>query len=215
MADSKASGRRPPDRRRVRTREALLSAGRTLFALRDVDGVSVDEIVAAAEVAKGSFYNHFADKDVFAREIGAAVRRQVEQAINAANEDVEDTAEHLARALCVFVRFAIEHPDSARVLWRLNSGATMPDAPINRGLSDVVQQGIRAGRFRHVDLESGVLLVMGIIVIVLRHVLEERLVTPPAAVATSMGAALLRGLGITTAQAARLADAAAADLLPA
>jgi AcrR family transcriptional regulator len=212
---SKSTGRRPPDRRRVRTREALLSAGRTLFALRDVDGVSVDEIVAEAEVAKGSFYNHFADKDVFAREIGAAVRRQVEQAISDANHDVEDSAEHLARALCVFVRFAIEHPDSARVLWKLNSGATMVDAPINRGLRDIVENGIRADRFRHVDLEAGVLLVMGIIVIVLRHVLEERLVTPPSAVAANMGAGLLRALGITTAQAGRLADAAAADLLPA
>lgn len=175
--------------------------------------MSVDEIVAAAEVAKGSFYNHFADKDVFAREIAAAVRRQVEQAVLKANEGIEDAAEHIARALCVFVRFALEYPDSARVLWKLNSGATMVDAPINRGLSDVVQQGIRAERFRHVELEDGVLLVMGIIVIVLRHVLEERLVTPRRAVAASMAAGLLRALGITTVQASRLAEAAAADLL--
>ncbi len=215
MARQKVTDRRPPDRRRVRTREALLSAGCTLFASRDVDGVSVDEIVAAAEVAKGSFYNHFADKDVFAREIGAAVRRQVELAINEANAGIEDAAEHLARALCVFVRFAIEHPDSARVLWKLNSGATMADAPINRGLRDVVQRGIRADRFRHVDLEGGILLVMGIIVIVLRHVLEERVVTPPGAVAANMAAGLLRALGITTSQSGRLAESAAADLLPA
>jgi AcrR family transcriptional regulator len=191
----------------------LLSAGRALFAARDVDGVSVDEIVEAAAVAKGSFYNHFTDKDVFAREIAAAVRRQVELAVNEANEDIEDPAEHLARALCVFARFAIEHPDSARVLWRLNSGATMVDAPINRGLRDVVHTGIRSERFRHVDLEGGVLLVMGVIVIVLRHVLEERLVTPPHAVATNMAAGLLRAMGIANAQASRLSAAAASDLL--
>ena len=68
------------DPRRDRTRDALLNAGRSLFAHRDVDGVSVDEIVEAAAVAKGSFYNHFADKDVFAREIAAsaACRRHPE-----------------------------------------------------------------------------------------------------------------------------------------
>ncbi|MBB6093818.1 AcrR family transcriptional regulator [Povalibacter uvarum] len=214
MAQPKAGpSRRLTDRRRARTREALLSAGRALFAARDVDGVSVDEIVEAAEVAKGSFYNHFTDKDVFAREIAAAVRRQVEQAVNDANKDIDDPAEHLARALCVFAHFAIEHPDSARVLWRLNSGATMVDAPINRGLRDVVHNGIRSQRFRHVDLESGVLLVMGVIVIVLRHVLEERLVTPPHAVAANMAAGLLRAMGIANAQAARLSAAAANDLL--
>ena len=201
------------DRRRDRTRAALMNAGRTLFAARHVDGVSVDEIVAAAEVAKGSFYNHFADKDVFAREIAAAVRRQAEQAVIEANVGIEDPAAHLARALCVFMRFAIEHRDSAQVLWRLNSGATMVDAPINRGLRDNVLRGIKEQRFKHVDIEAAVLLVMGVIVISLRHALEERLVTAPAAIARSMAAGLLRSLGVPPAQSAQLAAAAADAIL--
>src|SRR3954454_10415792 len=167
------------DRRRARTRQALMDAGRTLFAARHVDGVSVDEIVAAAEVAKGSFYNHFADKEVFAREIAAMVRRQVEQAVSDANIGIDDPANHLARAVCVFVRFAVEHRASAQVLWRLNAGATMADAPINRALRDNLLAGIRAKRFKHVDIESAVLLVIGIFVVTLRHALEERIVTLP------------------------------------
>ena len=43
------------DPRRDRTREALLTAGRSLFAHRDVDGVSVDEIVAAARSFQDQF----------------------------------------------------------------------------------------------------------------------------------------------------------------
>src|SRR5690606_33551011 len=201
------------DRRRARTREALLSAGRALFAARGVESVSVDEIVAAAAVAKGSFYNHFADKDVFAREIVAAVRRQAEQAVDAANAHIEDPAEQFARALCVFVRFAIEHPESARVLWRLNSGATMVDAPINRNLRNDVQAGIAQQRFKHVDIEVAALLVMGTIVISLRHALEDRLVTPPINIARGMAAGLLRSLGVPAAQAERLAREAADDIL--
>jgi AcrR family transcriptional regulator len=197
------------DRRRDRTRKALMDAGRTLFAARHVDGVSVDEIVAAAEVAKGSFYNHFADKDVFAREIAAMVRRQAEQAVIEANINVTDPAAHLARALCVFVRFAMEHRDSAQVLWRLNSGATMVDAPINRGLRDNVLAGIKQGRFKHADIEVAVLLVIGVIVVALRHALEERLVTPPKKIADSMAAGLLRSLGVPAAQASQLSKAAA------
>lgn len=202
------SGRRPN-----RTRTALLEAGRSLFAARHVDGVSVDEIVAAAEVAKGSFYNHFADKDVFAREIAGSVRRQAEQAVSQANAQITDPAAALARGLCVFMRFAVEHRDSAQVLWRFNAGATMLDAPINRGLRDVVQEGIKTGRFKHVDLESGVLLVMGIIVIALRHALEERVVTSPVTIAQSMAAGLLRALGVTAHQSAQLGIAAARDIL--
>ncbi|WP_218042898.1 TetR/AcrR family transcriptional regulator [Steroidobacter gossypii] len=205
----------PPkmDRRWERTRAALMSAGRTLFASRDVEGVTVDQIVATAEVAKGSFYNHFIDKDVFAREIASAVRRQAEQAVNEANAGVTDPAAQLARALCVFMRFAIEHRESAQVLWRLNSGATMVDAPINRNLREDVQQGITQQRFKHVDLEVAVLLVMGTIVISLRHALEERLVTPPISIAKGMAAGLLRSLGVPAVQADRLASEAAEDIL--
>jgi AcrR family transcriptional regulator len=201
------------DRRWERTRAALLNAGRTLFAARDIDGITVDQIVAAADVAKGSFYNHFVDKDVFAREIASSVRKQAEQLVDQVNAGIEDPATHLARALCVFMQFAIEHRESAQVLWRLNSGATMVDAPINRNLRDNVQRGISQQRFKHVDLEAAVLLVMGVIVISLRHALEERLVTPPIDVAKGMAAGLLRSLGVAPNQAAKLACEAADDIL--
>jgi AcrR family transcriptional regulator len=193
------------DPRRDRTRDALLNAGRSLFAHRDVDGVSVDEIVEAAAVAKGSFYNHFADKDVFAREIAASARREAEALVNEVNLGIADPAVAVARALCVFVRFAMERRDSARTLWRLNTGATMVDAPINRGLVDVVQNGIDEGAFNHLDVETGILLVMGTIVITLRHLFEERVSTEPKEIARRMAAGLLRSLGVAAGRADRLA----------
>jgi AcrR family transcriptional regulator len=196
------------DRRRARTRDALLRAGRALLARREVGGLSVDEIVAAADVAKGSFYNHFADKDVFAREIGAAVRQQAEEAVKRANDGIADPALRLAQALCVFVRFAIEHRDSAQVLWRLNSGATMADAPVNLRLREEVTLMAKVMPLIHLDAETGVLLVMGAIVIAMRHVLEERVVTPPATVATHMSAGMLRALGLSARGAQSLANKA-------
>ncbi|MGA8708609.1 MAG: hypothetical protein WB646_16670, partial [Steroidobacteraceae bacterium] len=157
--------------------------------------------------------NHFADKEVFAREIGAAVRRQAELAAVAANAGVTDPAMRVARGLCVFVRFAIEHPDSAKVLWRLNSGATMAEAPINRNLREDLSRGIRARHFGAVDLEAGLLLVMGSVIIAMRHVLEEHLRTPAPAVAGNMAAGMLRALGVRPADARRIADQAAQEIL--
>jgi AcrR family transcriptional regulator len=204
--------RRRTDRRLARTRAALLHAGRVLLAQRDVDALSVDEIVDAADVAKGSFYNHFADKDVFAREIGAAVRRQAEVAVAKANVDVADPALGLARALCVFVRFAIEHRDSAQLLWRLNSGATMADAPVNRSLRADVIRTARSHSLAHLDIETGVLLIMGTIVIAMRHVLEERVTTPPAQIASRMAAGMLRAVGLPARRSQVLADQATRDI---
>lgn len=204
---------RRPDRRVAKTRTALLQAGRALLATRSIDTISVDEIVDAADVAKGSFYNHFTDKDVFAREIGATVRRQVEQAITAANAGVGDPASRFARALCVFIRFAIEHRDSAQLLWRLNSGATMAGAPVNRELREQLLRAVESRPFSHLDVETGVLLIMGTTVIAIRHVLEERLVTPPAQIAANMAAVMLRGLGVAPRRSQVVANAAAEDIL--
>jgi AcrR family transcriptional regulator len=195
-------------RRRNLTRDALLEAGMGLFARREVDAVSIDDIVSEAGVAKGSFYNHFRDKEAFAREIGAEVRRQVEEVIARLTAGVEDPALHTALALCVFADFATRSRERARVLYKLNDGSTMQDAPINQTLRQVMQQGVDGGRFRGVDVECALLLVMGLNVITVRHVLEERLVTPPAQIAAGMAAALLRGLGLTPAQAARIAGQA-------
>ncbi len=196
-------------RRRSRTREALLAAGRILFAQRDVDAVSIDEIVNLAEVAKGSFYNHFADKEAFAREIGAEVRNRIEDQIIKATAGVQDPALHVALGMCVFAHFAHTSRDGARVLYKLNDGSTMIEAPINRRICDVVRRGLDAGRFRDLDLQFGVLLVMGQTVITVRHMLEERRVTPPPEVARTMAQTMLRALGVPLAEARRLSTRAA------
>src|SRR5690349_6429998 len=92
------------DRRRVRTRAALLEAGRTLFASRSVDGVTIDDIVAAADVAKGSFYNHFPDKEALARELADRARAGAEALAARLGAGVADPAERVARAVCGFAR---------------------------------------------------------------------------------------------------------------
>ena len=47
--------------KRARTRAALVTAAKSLFALRSIESITVDEIVAEAGLAKGTFYTHFED----------------------------------------------------------------------------------------------------------------------------------------------------------
>jgi TetR/AcrR family transcriptional repressor of nem operon len=56
----------------VTTKERIAEAGLKLFHERGFNGTSVQDIVAAAGVPKGSFYNHFSSKEALAVE---AVRR--------------------------------------------------------------------------------------------------------------------------------------------
>ena len=53
-------GKRDINRRR-RTKE-ICDAGLSLFLQRGIEGVTIDDIVKSASVAKGSFYRYFQDK---------------------------------------------------------------------------------------------------------------------------------------------------------
>ena len=50
-------------RRRHQTRRALLDAARQVIGERGVDATTIGEITERADVAFGSFYNHFESKD--------------------------------------------------------------------------------------------------------------------------------------------------------
>jgi len=67
--------RRTQGERSATTREALITAGRSLFATRGFAAVGTEEIVKAAGVSRGALYHHFPDKS----ELFAAVYEAVEE----------------------------------------------------------------------------------------------------------------------------------------
>src|SRR5436190_9617411 len=58
-----------PERRRQRTREALLDAAAAVFARRGFHGASLDEIAETAGYTRGAIYKHFADKEELLHEV--------------------------------------------------------------------------------------------------------------------------------------------------
>src|SRR5438874_6661224 len=64
-----ATERWTPERRRQRTREALLDAAATVFAARGFQGASLDEIAETAGYTRGAIYKHFADKEQLLHEV--------------------------------------------------------------------------------------------------------------------------------------------------
>jgi AcrR family transcriptional regulator len=58
-----------PERRKQRTREALLDAAAMVFARRGFQGASLDEIAEEAGYTRGAIYKHFADKEELFQEV--------------------------------------------------------------------------------------------------------------------------------------------------
>lgn len=206
-----AGVRRNP--RAERTRAALVSAGRRLFCERPVDAVTVDDIVQAACVGKGSFYNHFADREALVRTISAEIRAAVERAIDAANAEVQDPAQRVARACCTYLRFALDEPERAGFLVRVHTGHTSMDAPLNRGLVDDISRGLGLGRFRVATLESGVLYVLGVTQMALTRIVQEPSAALAVSLAQQMCAMMLSGLRVPEADADLIAAQASEEIV--
>jgi hypothetical protein len=128
-----------------------------------------------------------------------------------ANRDVPDPAERMVRALCVMLRYALNHPERLQAMISLSARKTVAQSPLNAGLSADIIDGLATGRMRGVDLEVGVIVVLGVINVAIRHLLTSGTATPAHAFAITTGAALLRALGVERGDG--LAEAAAADLL--
>jgi AcrR family transcriptional regulator len=199
--------------RAQRTREALIRAGRQLFAERAVDAVAIDDIVQAADVAKGSFYNHFTDRDDLVRAVVGEIREALEARVGEVNAGVDDPARRVARAVCVYQRYALDEPQNARVLVRVHSGFASLSSPLNQGGVEDITAGLASGRFTIATTEAGLLFVMGVTQTAMARTSRD----PQPALATSLAqqvcALMLRGLGVPSAEAETIAAQAADEIV--
>jgi AcrR family transcriptional regulator len=89
-----------PERRRARTRAALVDAARFVFARKGFEGASLDEIAETAGYTRGAIYKHFRGKE----DLLFAVYDQVnEQALERYSRLLTDPARALDPALIVEV----------------------------------------------------------------------------------------------------------------
>jgi AcrR family transcriptional regulator len=98
-------------------REQLLDIGRRLFAERGIDGTSIEEIAAQADVSKPVVYEHFGGKEGL---YAVVVDREVERFIAMATRLLEgdDTMEKFEAAAVGLLRYIQENSDGFRILVR-------------------------------------------------------------------------------------------------
>jgi AcrR family transcriptional regulator len=136
------------DRRKARTRAALVAGARELLASRNPAEVSIQEITDTADVGFGSFYNHFESKaDLF----DAAIEEVLEEhggLFDALTADMDDPAEVFASATRMTVRMVNTHPQIAKILQRTGLRYLFAAHGLGpRALRDL-QRAKDAGRFR-------------------------------------------------------------------
>jgi len=203
----------PANPRAQRTYRALVDAGLELLAERPIDALAIDEIVGRAGVAKGSFFNHFADKPAFGQAIGAEIRVELEARIGTANAGVADPLARLAGGMRTGLVFALDEPRKTAIMIRNSGNSTLRDQPLNQGVAADLNAAVATGRLRKEARQSGVRFWLGLCQVLMANAIERRIDRAEAARRLEeMLVLALTGLGLSAKDAASYASASARRL---
>jgi AcrR family transcriptional regulator len=103
------------ERRKQRTRRKLLDAARRMIARHGYDPVGILDITEAADVSKGTFYLHFADKEELTRTLMMegfeAMRARIDKVLVG-----ESRLGHLADALREMYQYAVDNRELFQIM---------------------------------------------------------------------------------------------------
>jgi len=197
------------DRRKTRTRQALVRAARRILAERGTADVSIQEITDTADVGFGSFYNHFDSKTELFEVAVREVLEEYGESLDRACADLTDPAEIYAVGVRMTARLALTRPAVAQVLIQVGLSYASEGQGLAARAQRDIRRGIADGRFTTEDARLGLISTAGCVLAFLQTALDhpDELNETDADTLAEM---LLRMLGMT----ARSAHAVARRPLP-
>ncbi len=181
--------------RRERTRAKLVEAALRVFSRMGPDAPSIDDLVAEAGVARGSFYNCFETRD----DLLTAVAIRAAEAIQVDHQRFRgllDPADRIACAVRGFIRRAHADPVLGWAVVRMAVVAAPVGETMRVNLGQDLAQGIATGRFAVPSAEAARDVVLGLGIMGMRTVLEGEAGPDHA---EAMAEMVLRALGVTDA----------------
>jgi AcrR family transcriptional regulator len=140
------------ERKKERTRQEIYRAAMELFLTRGFDLVTVEDICAAADVAKGTFFLHFPTKDALLFEYGVQVTQELDALLTdhrggataALRKILTSLAERATRQAAIvhlLVRETLARPD-------ILANLTKQSRNLGQLFADLVRQGQDSGELR-------------------------------------------------------------------
>ena len=118
-------------------REQLIEIGRSLFAAKGFEAVSVEEIASTAKVSKPIVYEHFGGKEgLYAVVVDREMRALTDVLINALSDPQAHPRQIVERTALALLTYVEENAEGFRVLTR-DSPKTDPSNSFNSLLGDI------------------------------------------------------------------------------
>jgi AcrR family transcriptional regulator len=151
-----AVGRR--ERTKAANRAAILDAARHVFAEQGYEAASVRDIIRRTDLASGTFYNYFPDKDAIFEALIAETGEQARRRVRAARRSARTAAEFVEGGYRAFFEFIVEEPERFAFMRRnletigKRFGATVLPAGTEE-LAEDLRTAIEAGHLPPVDVD--------------------------------------------------------------
>lgn len=190
------------DRRKERTRSALLSAARAFLA-EGTTAVSIQQITDAADVGFGSFYNHFESKEALFEAAVADVLDTYAALRDEVVASYDDPAEVFAVSFRMTGRLQRQLPAMVKVLLNEGMGILLHDRGLAPRAIHDIRQAVEAGRFDIENAQLG-LMAAGGALLGLLQLLDSDPAADAELLSDQMTARLLRAFGMDRTEADEL-----------
>lgn len=191
--------------KRERTRAKLIAAGFRVFSERG-PALTASDVVQEADVANGTFYNHFLDREDFIQTLANESLRAI-TVDSAERTEGADPAWRFAVASTRVLKAAASDPLWGRALLRLAEVPRPPQATVEQHLRADLVSGLQRGRFSRGDDPVTVDVVTGTLFATVRRIVSD----PDALDADTIPdvvSRLLEAIGIEGSEAESLARGA-------
>jgi AcrR family transcriptional regulator len=178
--------------KRAKTRTQIVEAGAMLLAERPPEALTVDTVVEAAGVAKGTFYYHFQSIEELAAAVGDKLGESFDEILTPARLGMSDPIARISFAFTQFLAKAIADPVWARLVVQGAQAPTGFGRGVRANLKADLTKAMAEGRLIVKDVELAADIVMGIWLQIIRGTLERRAAPDLANRALD---AMLRALG--------------------
>jgi AcrR family transcriptional regulator len=178
--------------KRARTRAQIVEAGAMLLAERAPEALTVDAVVEAADVAKGTFYYHFQGIEELAAAVGEKLLKSFDDLLAPARLGMPDPIARMSFAFTEFVEKAIADPRWAQLVVRSAQAPTEFARSVRANLKADLAEARAQGRLTMQDIELAADVGLGILLQVMRGTLQGR--AAPDLVRQALDAAL-RAIG--------------------
>lgn len=186
--------------RREKTRARLLESALLVFAQKG-PGAVIDDVIARAGMARGSFYNYFRTNEELLAAVANEINDELLRAIDPVVLRYTDPAERIACGTRLLLHAVRRFPLYGTFMARLPFPSANSSLLGARFLARDVEQGVAAGRFGGVGRRVGSDMLVGVMLSAACSTAREPLAPDyPDASACAM----LRALGLDEAEAARL-----------